>query len=379
MKLLLSTICIFFCAAGLFAAPPLDGNSAIVSASASSKERDALFLEARSRVIKAAEKYEGTPYVFGGLSRKGIDCSGFVYLSFYDGLGITIPRTSGGQYDWVEKIPYSKAMPGDLIFFTTDFSGKITHVALYLGDGNFMHAASAGAKTGVIFSNLKEQYWANAFAEAGRAFPEPGSSTSPIYVATSKSGTDKTKTADKPKTNNPKNDKPKTKVDGENHLLAGTAVAFSFLGLRDGNVIAPRGGTSQLFLCADTYFFRREIVFGLEVRPEFDATLGVFRLPITFSVGPSDKFLVFVGYAPSFGEPSLSVAGGDRSYSASLPITCGFTMAPFTLRTKAGEFAPYAETAWQFYTRDSSSKDPKADFLSMLRLSAGIRWSYQIL
>jgi len=155
----------------LFAAP-LEGKFALApKASASKEEKELAYLDARIRVMNAAIKYENTPYRYGGITSKGLDCSGLMYLSFKDALGVTLPRSASSLYSWVEKIPFEEARPGDLLFFKTDNTGKITHVALYLGGRRFIHAASFGARTGVIYTTLDEGSWLRNFAGAGRAFP----------------------------------------------------------------------------------------------------------------------------------------------------------------------------------------------------------------
>ena len=128
--------------------------------------------EARSRILAAADNYEHTPYRLGGLDGNGLDCSGLVYLSFLDALGVSIPRSAWNLFSWSEKISINDACPGDLVFFTTTGNGNITHVGIFAGDGRFIHAASEGPETGVIYSGLDERYWSRTFAGAGRLFPK---------------------------------------------------------------------------------------------------------------------------------------------------------------------------------------------------------------
>jgi len=171
MKCLFLSAALFLCAVGLFSAPLKTGFANAPKASASPEEKAQAYLEARYKVINAAVKYEKTPYRYGGLTNSGLDCSGFIYLSFKDALGVSLPRSSTGLYSWTENIPDGKAQPGDLLFFKTTSSGKISHVALYLGDGRFIHSASSGPKTGVIYSNFNDKYWSRNFVGAGRVFP----------------------------------------------------------------------------------------------------------------------------------------------------------------------------------------------------------------
>jgi len=154
-------------------AAPLDKGYALAPRDSASPEEKALaYLNARCEVLSAAMKYEKTPYRYGGLTRKGLDCSGFIYVSFKDALGVSLPRTTTALYSWVEKIPDEKMQPGDLLFFKTNNTGRISHAGIYLGNGWFIHSASAGLQTGVILSSLGERYWSSTYAGAGRAFPQ---------------------------------------------------------------------------------------------------------------------------------------------------------------------------------------------------------------
>ena len=160
-----------FCAAGLYAAPLRYGFTYAPSATASPAERAMAFNRARERLLAVAVSYAGTPYRLGGTTRAGMDCSGFVYRSFREALGVAVPRTSESMFLWTERIHISQIQPGDLVFFRTTGTARITHVGIYVGDGRFIHSASQGRSTGVIFSGLDEPYWAGVYAGAGRALP----------------------------------------------------------------------------------------------------------------------------------------------------------------------------------------------------------------
>ncbi|MDR1319309.1 MAG: C40 family peptidase, partial [Treponema sp.] len=166
---------LFFCsAAGLSAAPLESGYSLAPGASATAEERAEAVREARFRVLAAAGKYENIPYRYGGLDRNGLDCSGLIFLSFRDALSVSVPRTTTGLYSWTEKIGDGKIQPGDILFFKTNNTGQISHAGIYIGGNRFIHAASEGPATGVIYSGLDEKYWSRTYVGAGRAFPEAG-------------------------------------------------------------------------------------------------------------------------------------------------------------------------------------------------------------
>jgi probable lipoprotein NlpC len=369
-------IILILCAASLFGAPLDAGFSQAPKASASPEEKSKAYLEARYKVINAAVKYEKTPYRYGGITSSGLDCSGFVYLSFKDALGVSLPRSASGLHSWAEKISGDKAQPGDLLFFKTDNTGKISHVAIYLGDGHFIHSASAGPKTGVIYSDFSDKYWSRTFAGAGRVFPEAEAGYYSVLASSNSADTGAgewgTARINAPAVSG-------SSSSGSGRLLLGVAIAPTWNGfLKGGNVV--RGFSSQLRLGAETYTFGTKMIFGLEVRPEYDGALGVFRLPITFSWGPSDKIMIFAGPVFSFGDASLSTEDGERSYSGGTNWlgAIGVTAAPFIFNTAGGDFAPYLEAAWQYYFNDNQNKNLNADFSAGFRFSTGLRWSMQV-
>jgi len=385
-----SSILLIFCALiciaapGLFAAPLEGGYALAPRATASPDERDQAYINARLKVIEASRKYLGTPYRYGGMTAAGLDCSGFIGLSFRDALGVALPRSASGLYTWTVRTTIEKAQPGDFLFFRTDATNNITHVGLYLGERVFIHAASQGSKTGVIYSSLDENYWAKAYAGAGRAFPESrpfnidGNST----LANPNTGSGGQNRAPNNNTNNVTRSNPPVaaaSAGGDGRLLVGAAVAPIWNGFIKGGDLF-RGFSSQLCLYADTYSFGPRMVFGLEVRPEYDNALGVFRLPVTFSWGPNDQIRIFAGPVFSFGDASLSVDDDVRHYSGGTSWlgTVGITAAPFVFKTSSGDFSPYVETAWQSYFSDNSDFDFAADFSAGFRFSTGIRWLIHI-
>lgn len=109
------------------------------------------------RIIETARKYLGTPYVWGGTSPNGFDCSGFVFY-VYKECGYSINRTAESIYSNGEYVDRSALQPGDAICFTTRSSSTyIGHVGLYIGNGEFIHASSSSGM--VTISSLSENYY----------------------------------------------------------------------------------------------------------------------------------------------------------------------------------------------------------------------------
>lgn len=98
-----------------------------------------------SNLISYGAQFTGTPYVWGGTRPGGFDCSGFTSYVYKNVTGKTIPRTSGAQYASSKKVSKSNLQAGDLVFFSVG-SSRITHVALYAGNGQLLHAAGNSVK-----------------------------------------------------------------------------------------------------------------------------------------------------------------------------------------------------------------------------------------
>ena len=110
------------------------------------------------------ESWLGVPHRMGGMTKQGVDCSGFVYNVYADVYGIKLPRTASQMSQAVKKINRNEMKEGDLIFFARGTS-KPHHVGIYLKDNNFVHTSTS---RGVTISNLEDKYWANLFSFCGR-------------------------------------------------------------------------------------------------------------------------------------------------------------------------------------------------------------------
>ena len=96
--------------------------------------------EKRTAVVEAALGYRGVPYVWGGTSASGLDCSGLTQRVYREALGIDLPRLADEQGGLGESVSMDELLPGDLLFWG-EGSG-VYHVAIYAGDGEYVHASS---------------------------------------------------------------------------------------------------------------------------------------------------------------------------------------------------------------------------------------------
>lgn len=116
-----------------------------------------------SNLISTAKKYLGVPYVWGGSTPNGFDCSGFIQYVFNQH-GISLPRTVAQMWNFGKSV--SSLQIGDLVFFNTSGSG-VSHAGIYMGNNQFIHA---GSSTGVTIASLDNSYWKPRYLGAKRVF-----------------------------------------------------------------------------------------------------------------------------------------------------------------------------------------------------------------
>ena len=123
----------------------------------------ARIISATKGLIGRAVSWLGTRYVWGGISKKGVDCSGFTRL-LYLSEGVRLPHSAKHQFKLGRAVARTALLPGDLVFFNT--RGPISHVGMYIGNGKFIHAANP--TRGVRIDSLSSRYYSKRFAGARR-------------------------------------------------------------------------------------------------------------------------------------------------------------------------------------------------------------------
>lgn len=118
-----------------------------------------------AQILAEAQKYLGTPYVYGGASPAGFDCSGFVYYVLKQ-LGFSPYRTPASQYNQGTYVSKDNLKVGDIVFFAGTYASGISHVGIYAGNGQFIH--SPNSRSTVSYSDLTSGYWANHYYGARR-------------------------------------------------------------------------------------------------------------------------------------------------------------------------------------------------------------------
>lgn len=313
----------------------------------------------RSSILRSAEKLLGTPYRFGGETLKGLDCSGFVFLVFEEATGHLIPRTVAEQGNWVMLIPKRELKPGDLVFFDLDSrplgaksgaSGSLPpseiaaadHVGIYSGDGYFLHAASAGPKTGVIRNSLSEPAWSRRFLFAGRVVSASALSGFALDWGVSAS------------------------FDAEPaaSLAALPEKTFRGAGLRLAATL-PLGSNFSV---------------GLEGRAEWDRLLNIARFPLELLLGQNTGFAIFAGPALTLGSPRILAAetgSTDRAYEAASGwiASAGIRWSPLLIRSGASGAGLFAELRFDHYLpAPDQPADLTSDRKAALSFALGLRF-----
>lgn len=121
----------------------------------------------KAALYRQYKEWKGTNYRLGGLNKEGVDCSGFVYLTYRSKFGISLPRTTRYQSAQGMAVSRQALQPGDLVFFKTG-AGK-RHVGIFVEERKFLHASSSN---GVMLSNLDNSYWAAKYWTARRIEPD---------------------------------------------------------------------------------------------------------------------------------------------------------------------------------------------------------------
>lgn len=117
----------------------------------------------KSILLEQYNEWKGTKYVYGGSTKAGTDCSGFIYQTYSSRFGIKLPRQSIIQGEVGYDIPTELLQPGDLVFFKLGVNSN--HAGIYIDNNEFIHASSS---RGVTKSSLNDRYWHGKYWKARR-------------------------------------------------------------------------------------------------------------------------------------------------------------------------------------------------------------------
>ncbi|MCR5495978.1 MAG: C40 family peptidase [Treponema sp.] len=290
----------------------------------------------RERLIAECKKYVGTPYVRGAVGPDAFDCSGLIYTVAHDSIEYQLPRTVKAMYSKVKIVPNDKKEPGDLLFFKTTGDGTISHVGLYIGNGQFISALSDGPNTGVIVSSLREGYWKGKYVSCGKFLPEAGlyevSGASATRVSASK--TSKKSSADKKSYSSSRKTKSGINTNGSYMTCSGNGsfadhLAFAAYATADWSLFTEkkfmpnfRGLSTE----GDVIYRGKMLSPGLGLLLRWNDGVKAFQMPVIASLYVGDYFRAYAGPMFSFG--NCQTPEGDDSIKASVfPGIIGVTFS----------------------------------------------------
>lgn len=125
-------------------------------------------LDVGTEIALRAISLVGKPYRYGGADLQGFDCSGMVYF-IHQALGIEVPRTAADQQRVALSVAKPDLLPGDLLFFKTTGSKRVSHVGVYVGENRFVHAPQSGKL--IELRTLDDQYYGPRLVSSGRFYP----------------------------------------------------------------------------------------------------------------------------------------------------------------------------------------------------------------
>ncbi len=302
-----------------------------------------LSIQARNAVVRAAERYLGTPYQYGGESARGMDCSGLVYIAYLEATGIKVPRTVESLSTWTQKIGLSELQPGDLIFFSLQPGGtKADHVGIATGDRHFIHSTSQGASTGVIRSSLSEPAWSSRALYGGRALP-----SSPL---------------------------PASILDFSLWAIMPEEDVLNLAGKGQWGIGVSAGGMLALPF---------GLAAGLETGFRIDPASGIIRVPFEFAIGRPVGLMCFAGHALTLSASTFhpidttdTIRRYGRSYLLSDSFFSTFGVRHGTQLFTAGSTrADFVfELRYDNYLRASGqTADLTADLQACVSASIGLR------
>lgn len=315
----------------------------------------------RIKMINYAKEFIGVPYVYGGTDKTGTDCSGLIYTVARESIQLQLPRTVAALYGYAKIIPDNQKEPGDILFFKT-VGDKVSHAGIYVGNNQFIHAASDGPNTGVILSSLNESYWKQHYYAVGQILP----STNAVIAGTF-----------------PNNNSSSSSSSG----LGNIGSSGSFFSKVDcdvavfynwncftGNqfVLNSRGFSVQ----GNISYSRNVLSLGVGVELRYDQKLGVLQIPLTLSLGLSENLRFYAGPVLTLGD--AVVPGKDKDIKPSFfPGIFGASWRSNTVSFSKIGLSLVQDISYTVHNAEDGATLPlKESLVSGLVFSSGVRVTF---
>jgi len=280
----------------------------------------------RDNFVTEAKKYVGAPYVYGAVGPESFDCSGLIYFVAREATGKQLPRTAKAIYNYCRIIPDKNKEVGDLLFFKTTGTDTISHVGIYIGNGQFISAISDGPNTGVIISSINQDYWKGKYVAAGQ-FLKSGKAEEVVveekYVPEEEPKVEEKKTK---KVETKKETQPETKPKSKTNVVAINSnekkpAAEGTFGKKlhdnlvldasvycDWSLISPNSfmiSWRGIDVQTNCYYSAWSLRPGIGLVFRFNYGLKMFQIPVLFSSTLNDYLRIYAGPVISFSHGTL--------------------------------------------------------------------------
>ena len=315
--------------------------------------------EKRAKIVNYAKEFIGVPYVYGGMDKTGTDCSGLIYTVARESIQLQLPRTVSALYGYAKIIPDNQKEPGDILFFKT-VGDKISHAGIYVGNNQFIHAASDGPNTGVILSSLKESYWEQHYYAVGQILPPTNVITGITPSNNSSIGSSVSNS-----TNSYSDFISKLKFD---------VAMFYNWNFFYGNqfLLNSRGFSIQ----GNLSYARSVLSLGVGVELRYDDKIGVLQIPLTLSLGLSENLRFYAGPIITLGD--AVVPGKDKNIKPSFfPGIFGISWQSNALDLSGFKLSFVQDISYSVFNTETGAALPfNESIVTGLVFSSGLRVTF---
>ena len=329
----------------------------------------------RTKFVEYAKQFIGKPYARGAFGPDAFDCSGLVFTCSRKSIGVQLPRQTKAIYAFCTIIDESEREIGDLVFFKTTGDNTVSHVGIYAGNAQFIHAASDGPNTGVILSSLRENYWKSHYFQTGRFLPasgmermvDPKSDPAPPQTAQATSA----RTADSVAANTATAGGAGKRDSFLHKIVLDASLTFDWnFFTADSFQLSPRGGSTMLHAMYDGGTFRPGIGSMICV----NAKMGVVQLPIIVSLTLGDYFRFFFGPVITIGTPELPAKNATDVKASFFPGILGVCWQSPSFGVGKTRVSFQQDAHYTFFNdTDGSVLSLKNSIVSGLVFSTGVR------
>ncbi|MGL4981618.1 MAG: C40 family peptidase [Treponemataceae bacterium] len=316
----------------------------------------------RGVLVKYARTFLGTPYLYGGVTAAGMDCSGFINTAVSDSLSIMLPRTTSQLFSETAIIAETDKQPGDILFFRTT-GNSVSHAGIYIGNNQFIHSASEGPRTGVIISSLNESYWAKTYLSARR------------FLVADANYSEEYQPVEVPKeTATVVGKKKEVPVSARFFIELGGSFAWNFYDTTEFSFNTVGGNITSHFV------YKGWVVqpgIGLDVR--ISSLTNIIQMPLIFSLTLPPGFVrLYTGLVFTFGQAQIP----KTSVNINVPIYPGIFGLVFhmpTIKMKSADLIFYQDISYTVYGSPLNSRvDLINSLASGLVFSTGLKFVFPL-